>query len=226
MQAIYNAGAAGKCEAPVPPVILTQPQSQAAFVGANVTINVVATGSIPLSFQWRLNGTNLVEGTNASLTFNNVQPGNAGNYSVVVSNLAGSVVSSNAVLAVLPQGSCVAPPDGIVAWWPGETNANDLAGGNTGILVNGVSFGPGEVGKCFLFDGVNDQVLVPASADLNVRSFTVEAWINPADIQTKRPIIEYAAPTGRAGVHLWLSVAPTGASSSPGTLFANIRDIS
>jgi hypothetical protein len=30
---------------------------------------------------------------------------------------------------------CDPPPSGIVAWWPGEGNANDLVGSNNGTLV-------------------------------------------------------------------------------------------
>jgi hypothetical protein len=54
-----------------------------------------------LAFQWRFNGTNISGATNSSLTLNNVRLANAGNYSVVVSNLFASVTSSNALLTVI-----------------------------------------------------------------------------------------------------------------------------
>jgi hypothetical protein len=57
-----------------------------------------------------------------------------------------------------------------------------------------------------------------------VSSFTLEAWVKPEDVGEQQPILEYAAETGPAGVHLWLSVTPMGGSSTPGTLFANVRD--
>jgi hypothetical protein len=52
------------------------------------------------SYQWNLNGTNIVGATNASLTLTDVQLTNDGVYSVTISNLAGITTSSDATLAV------------------------------------------------------------------------------------------------------------------------------
>ncbi len=74
------------------PVIASQPASQSAVPGVTVRFNVGAIGLGPLSYQWRFNGTNLVDGghvsgaTTASLTLANVQAAQAGRYSVLVSN--------------------------------------------------------------------------------------------------------------------------------------------
>jgi pectate lyase len=87
---------------PDPPSIITQPQDQPNVVpGASATFTVEAGGSEPLSYQWYYNTTTPVTNANDStLTLTNVQPGDAGSYSVVVSNIAGSITSSNAVLTV------------------------------------------------------------------------------------------------------------------------------
>jgi hypothetical protein len=53
-----------------------------------------------LSFQWLLNGTDIPGATNAILSFPTIQATNAGNYSVVVTNAAGAVTSSVAILTV------------------------------------------------------------------------------------------------------------------------------
>jgi hypothetical protein len=99
--AIYNAGAAGKCPpAPPPPVIITQPTNRTVIVGQSATFSVTASGSAPLRYQWRFNGTNIAAATNTSLTLSNVQMAQAGNYSVRVTNLVDSVISSNATLTV------------------------------------------------------------------------------------------------------------------------------
>ncbi|MFM2083136.1 MAG: hypothetical protein RL380_1827, partial [Verrucomicrobiota bacterium] len=56
--------------------------------------------STPRTFQWRRNGVNIAGGTNQTLTLSNVQLAQAGNYSLVVSNSAGSATSTDAVLTV------------------------------------------------------------------------------------------------------------------------------
>lgn len=83
-----------------PPAITTQPQSQAVATGGSVTFSVIATGTSPLSYQWLFNGTNIFGATNNPFTFTSAQLTNAGNYSVTVTNIAGSSTSSNAVLIV------------------------------------------------------------------------------------------------------------------------------
>ena len=62
---------------------------------------VTAGGSEPLSYQWYFNtNTLLANATDPTLTITNVQPTNAGTYSVTVSNVAGGITSSNAVLTI------------------------------------------------------------------------------------------------------------------------------
>ena len=99
--AIYAAGAAGKCKGTNGVSITVQPQSQTAVSGTNVVLTVAAAGVAPLSYQWQFNGTALAGATNTSLTLTNVQSTNSGNYQAVVSNPAGSVSSTVAVLTVL-----------------------------------------------------------------------------------------------------------------------------
>jgi hypothetical protein len=57
-------------------------------------------GTTNLGYQWQFDGTNIDNATNASLALTNLQTTNSGTYTVIVSNLAGTVTSSNAVLAV------------------------------------------------------------------------------------------------------------------------------
>ncbi len=87
-----------------PPAITAQPEGETVSAGADVTFTVAATGSEPLSFQWRLNGTNLPGATGASLSLMNVQAVNAGSYDAVASNAAGLATSAPATLGVnLPE---------------------------------------------------------------------------------------------------------------------------
>ena len=170
----------------LPPTILTQPASQTVTAGTNVTFSVTASGTPPLSYLWRVNGTNLANATNPTLTLTNVQLGQAGNYSVLVSNAAGFILSSNALLTVSPAPSnCVPAPAGIVSWWSGNDSAADSVGTNNGVAMGGTAFAPGEVGEAFSFDGVSGWVDIPNPASLNPTGpFSVEAWIkaNPQQL--------------------------------------------
>ena len=227
IQAIYNAARAGKCG--LPPSIVGQPQSQAALTGNNVTFSVLATGSHPLAYHWILNTTNILVGaTNASLTLTNVQPGQAGNYSVVVSNSLNSVSSSNAMLTVNGPPVCDPPPSGLVSWWAGETNTYDSLGVNNGVAQGGLTFALGEVGRAFSFNGTDANVLVPASTALNVgigNGLTVDAWIKPSDISVNHPMVEWDT-AGDFRAHFWFSTPPSSGGGGVGCIYADLKEAS
>jgi len=84
----------------VPPLITSQPQSQTVFAGTNVTFSVTATGTPPLNYQWLLNGQPIGGAVGSSYSIASVQSGQAGKYTVEVSNTYGSVLSAPATLVV------------------------------------------------------------------------------------------------------------------------------
>jgi len=83
-----------------PPVITVQPSDQTVLSGGTANFSVLAISGTYVTYQWRLNGTNIPGATGQSCTQTNVQAAHAGLYSVKVSNAAGSVISSNAILEV------------------------------------------------------------------------------------------------------------------------------
>ena len=87
--------------APSAPKITTQPANQSVQAGQSATFSVVATGSAPLSYQWRRNGT-AIGGATGTLykTPATSSTDNGAVYSVVVSNAVGSITSANATLTV------------------------------------------------------------------------------------------------------------------------------
>jgi hypothetical protein len=80
--------------------------------------------------------------------------------------------------------TCVQPPAGLVSWWPGDDNADDIQNGNDGTLQNGATFAAGMVGQAFSFDGVDDFVEVADSPSFTPSSLTLDAWVNPATLST------------------------------------------
>jgi hypothetical protein len=86
--------------------------------------------------------------------------------------------------------ACVPPSPSLVSWWPGDSNASDLTGGNPGSLQGGVSFGTGKVGPAFDFNGSTGSVFVGDPANLKLGTgITLDAWIYPRSIpaQTAGP---------------------------------------
>ena len=92
-----------------PPFITIPPVHRTVGIGSNATFAVTATGTAPLKYQWRLNGTNFVNATNTSFTVSNAQPANAGPCTVVITNVVGAVTSAPVTLSVVSRPQFVAP---------------------------------------------------------------------------------------------------------------------
>ena len=61
--------------------------------------------------------------------------------------------NSTSAEPVHAQSGCVAAPSGMVSWWPGDGNADDIVDGSPGTLQGGATFAPGMVGQAFSFPG-------------------------------------------------------------------------
>ena len=86
--------------APVQPTITTQPSSQTAGKGKTASFSVVATGTDPLTYQWKKNGTDIAGATASTYTTPAIADGdNGARFLVVVRNEGGSETSSEAVLS-------------------------------------------------------------------------------------------------------------------------------
>jgi hypothetical protein len=96
---------------------------------------------------------------------------------------------------------------GLVAWYPGEANSNDIVGGNNGSLAGNVTFDQGMVGQAFRFDGTSSYVRVPDSQALEPSTLSVEAWVNSSVLGSDRYIIAKGANGGTAASYA-LSTGP------------------
>jgi hypothetical protein len=129
----------------------------------------------------------------------------------------GTPAGWNTIHALAP--TCLTVPPGLIAWWRGESNANDNTGYHNGTSEGSVTYATGRVGSAFYLQG-NCDVVVPAGPNGvgSGASFTVEGWINASDT-IGRPVVEWDSPSlGLYGVHLWANFP------SAGTLFANVKD--
>jgi len=174
-----------------PPLIVVGPESRTNVAGTAATFSAIATGTPPLSYQWRFNGADLTDGglvtgaitSTLGITF--VQPDDAGSYTLVVSNMAGVVTSTVATLTVVVPVTCVAPADGVISWWPGDGNGNDVVGMNSGMLQGGATANAvGLVDSAFSFDGTSGYVQIPDAPALKPTNLTVEAWVRFGSLDT------------------------------------------
>ena len=83
-----------------PPTITSQLESQSVYAGTNVALTIAATGTEPLTYQWKSNSVAVAGATNSILNLSNVSLSASGNYAVVISNAGGSVTSLVATLTV------------------------------------------------------------------------------------------------------------------------------
>jgi alpha-tubulin suppressor-like RCC1 family protein len=143
-----------------PPLIIQQPASQTAPWTGVVTFNVLAGGTAPLFYQWTYNGSNISGATNSNLTLTNLQPSQAGNYAVTVTNSIGTVTSSNAVLTINPQSG--------VPFITGFTPASALPG--TTLTISGTNFSATASNNIVIFGAVQAKII---SARINSLTVTV-----------------------------------------------------
>ncbi len=92
------------------PEITNQPASQCVRPGSDVTFTCAASSSAPVTYQWHVGSVVFPATTNTCLTLTNVQMSEAGNYVCVVSNEAGTVTSSNAILTIQTAPSITTQP--------------------------------------------------------------------------------------------------------------------
>jgi uncharacterized repeat protein (TIGR02543 family) len=115
------------------PVISIQPDSQSACAGQPVTFRASASGASPMTFKWTRNDSIIAGAVDSLLTIAAVSQANAGAYSCLVSNNAGTVTSMPAVLKV---DSLSVDPTGVTASLdtvcPGSSSILSVQGGKLG----------------------------------------------------------------------------------------------
>ncbi|MEW6157693.1 MAG: LamG-like jellyroll fold domain-containing protein [Verrucomicrobiota bacterium] len=218
----------------VAPIIASHPLPEIASLGGNVTFRVVASGTEPLNYQWRFNEQNIPGANGTSLTLNNVQFNQAGDYDVVVSNVADSVTSSKANLKVL------ANPIGkdLVTHLKFDDNFQDSSGrANHGEAFGIPAFAAGKIGPSAVqIPSGADYVTLGVPADLNfgtTTDFTIAFWTKVISLDGDPSLIGnknwnsgsnpgHVMFTDDSGAFRWNIAGPPGtrkdATGPPGTL--------
>jgi hypothetical protein len=177
----------------VPPGISTQPQNQVVAAGSPVTFSIIATGTAPLTYQWRKGGSAIPGQVSPSYTIASTVVGDSGTYDVLVTNLAGSAGSTVATLTVNP-----APPDPSISLQPqsqsvvaGSPAVFSVAATGTspltyqwrkgGINLAGQTASSYTIAATVLGDAGNYDVVVSSAAG-NANSAVATLTVNPAPV--------------------------------------------
>lgn len=89
------------------PVIITQPISERfAQVGSLLTLVVLATSTVTMTYQWYKNNVLIVGATNPTYTLPQIGSNSAGGYTVVVTNEYGSSTSNTATVTLSTLFAC------------------------------------------------------------------------------------------------------------------------
>ena len=147
-----------------PPVINAQPENQFAAVDEAVTFSLDVEGRMPMTYQWRLNGTDIPDATDATLIVDPVALTDDGaSYDVIITNVDGTTTSTPAILRAF--GSRV---PGVFA---------------TGLDNNGVLLADGEIDTHYTVTSNGFEAATYADNSINnawVRNTAQSRWIGPS----------------------------------------------
>ena len=171
-----------------PPAISNQPQDDLVYAYNPASFNVTATGTLPLSYQWTLGGSNVLNATDSTLTIASAQQSNLGQYQVIITNTYGSITSSIANLYMYPY--LEMPFSGAVTYW-GQTNVLSVGAWGSGNLsyqwyLNGVPIPDATASNLVLsgiqFTNAGSYSVVVSSSYGSVTNTPEQVVVNPANV--------------------------------------------
>ncbi len=202
---------------PVPPTITLQPTDQTVLEGSPVSFAVSARGTAPLAYQWQFNGADVAGATNTTLRLASVWRTDEGDYTVIVSNPAGSVTSQVARLTVtmarvLELGSVPAQQEGTTL----EVPLNLISEGDVGGMTFIITYDPTFLAALRL-DW--DRVVRDSFASVNTNT--------PGQIRATFALPATAVPAGTqtvAQIKFFLRSVPQSLTTTPGVQIVDVSD--
>ena len=120
-----------------------------------------------------------------------------GRTDIAVTNYNGGSVT----ILLNKTGVCMTLPEGMISWWNGDDNWDDIIGVNEGVMMNGATFASGKVDQAFSLDGTDDyvQVVSPEDLPLGNSARTIALWFRtPRDLtmSADSSLVQYGTPSG------------------------------
>jgi hypothetical protein len=191
--AMYATAAYGSIAAPF---VTGNPGNQTVAAGSTAALSGAASGSLPISYQWKKDGLNVPGATAATLSLTNVYFTDAGSYMLWATNAVGHTNTAAATLTVMPPPTFANLTNDLVLHLRFDGNYLDSSGrGNDANAVGSPTFLGGEVGQAVHIattPGNNYLVVSDNAGDLafeDTNSFTVAFWVRYTDRFNDNPII-------------------------------------
>jgi hypothetical protein len=219
---------AARARADLPPgvaSITAQPQDRVVATNANISFSVGVCGTPPFTYQWRFNGTDIANATNSTFSLFNVTMANAGQYTVAISNPAGSIISEPAMLVVQIPPLILTHPQPVTAIRDQTASFSVTAGGTppfgyqwlfNGLPISGQTNSTAVISPVRVNDGGNYSVTVFNTAGSIQSSNALLTVLIPASIiqqpgrATNRLTLTSTNPVVFAPASSTFSVAATG----------------
>ncbi|MBK8915482.1 MAG: immunoglobulin domain-containing protein [Phycisphaerales bacterium] len=202
----------------VQPSITSQPDSETVCVGSPVTFSVTATGTEPLSYQWRKGGVDIGGANGSSLNIASASVGDVGNYTVFISNACGNTTSAIASLSVQNPPGIVTQPTSAIACVGADAVFTVLASGGGleyqwrkgGIDISGANSAT--------LDKFDVQTSDGGSYDCVVTNSCGSITTNSVNLTVRTPPVIVTHPTSEAAcVGDFISLSVVAGGSTPRT---------
>jgi len=202
------------------PSISSQPESATVDTTSNVTFSVTATGTGPLAYQWQKDGVAIDGAITAVLMLSNVQTNQAGDYTVIVSNVADSLTSSVAVLTVNRRAQTISF-DALPDKQEGATSFALSATAGSGLPVSYTSSDPTVAtvsGNTVTITGIGITTITAAQAG-DATYLPADNVNQPLTVTSAKYLLAVNNGTGGGSYTNGQIVAITASNAPPGELF-------
>ncbi|RYZ50315.1 MAG: hypothetical protein EOP49_14210, partial [Sphingobacteriales bacterium] len=178
------------------PVITLDPVSQTVCEGSNVTFTASASGVPGVTYQWQLDGSDIIGETSSSLTLTGVTPASNGSYTVIATNICNTATSAAATLLVneapavtvdpVSQTICAGQPVTFTVTATG-TNLN-YQWRKGGIDIGGANGDSYTIASVLTGDAGNYNVVVSSTGCTSATSAAATLTVNEAPVITLDPV--------------------------------------
>ncbi len=187
------------------PIISAQPANQTVCFGTAASFSVTASGTGPITYQWRKNGSNIAGAINSTFSLPSTVSGDAGSYDVIVTGACGSATSNAATLTVNPTTTISQQPANQTVTTGQSATFSVTATGvgltcqwrKNGSNINGATSSSYNIANAIPSDAGNYSVVVTGTCGTSTSNAATLTVVNCPAI-TVNPA-NPALPTGRSG---------------------------